>query len=383
MPSISSIISTATLVGVPPTAAEGCSAAASSSTVAPTVPSWAPVWCSCATPVTSVARCITLGRCSTNGTSGTLVEEQYGASDSATERTAYSCSSRSFEERASWPARAASRCVVAGTPDGAGQHPRGDQAALAPDEQLGRRAEEPVDVEGPAHLVVLGQPRAAASGRRCRRRRWRPGRGRARPSPARRRRSARPPARPRTPTPHRSSRRRRSGRCAGAWGSGWGDQVGERGELVGADHGDPATGHRGCRRRRAGRRARCRPARRRRRSCPGRSGRCPGTSTSSRTTAAPDTARHQSPASAKRSVPEVRQLAATPQATMPSPRRSHAIGWSVGSRSSRFSGSTPPAVTSTVRATRRPGAGSRGVRAGHASSVRGDPRSPLDEAQDQ
>ena len=28
---------------------------------------------------TSVARCITLGRCSTNGTSGTFVEEQYGA----------------------------------------------------------------------------------------------------------------------------------------------------------------------------------------------------------------------------------------------------------------------------------------------------------------
>ena len=47
--------------------------------------------------------------------------------------------------------------VVTGTPDRAGQHPRGDQAALASYEQLGRGAEEPVDVEGPAHLVVVGQ----------------------------------------------------------------------------------------------------------------------------------------------------------------------------------------------------------------------------------
>ena len=48
--------------------------------------------------------------------------------------------------------------VVAGTPDRAGQHPGGDQAAFAAYEHLRGGAEEPVDVEGPAHLVVLGQP---------------------------------------------------------------------------------------------------------------------------------------------------------------------------------------------------------------------------------
>ena len=137
-------------VGVPPTAAEGCSASASCSeeTVA----------ASCTTPATSVARCMTLGRCSTNGASGTFIDEQCGSRASATERTAYSCSSRSFDERASVAARARSRLVVAGTPDGAGQHPRGDQAALAAHQHLGRRAEQAVDVEGPAHRVVLGQP---------------------------------------------------------------------------------------------------------------------------------------------------------------------------------------------------------------------------------
>ena len=61
-----------------------------------------------ATPATSVARCMTLGRCSTNGDSGTLIEEQCGRRASATERTAYSCSSRSLLERASEPARARS-----------------------------------------------------------------------------------------------------------------------------------------------------------------------------------------------------------------------------------------------------------------------------------
>ena len=48
--------------------------------------------------------------------------------------------------------------VVAGTPDGAGQHPRGDQAALAAHQHLGGRAEHAVDVEGPAHRVGLGEP---------------------------------------------------------------------------------------------------------------------------------------------------------------------------------------------------------------------------------
>ena len=82
----------ATVVGVPPTAALGCSDAASSSELT--------VAASCTTPVTSVARCMTLGRCSTNGASGTFIDEQCGSSASATERTAYSCSSWSFDDLA-------------------------------------------------------------------------------------------------------------------------------------------------------------------------------------------------------------------------------------------------------------------------------------------
>ena len=61
------------------------------------------------TPVTSVARCMTLARWSTKGSSGTSTVSQCGASASATERTAYSCSSRSLLERASDPACSASR----------------------------------------------------------------------------------------------------------------------------------------------------------------------------------------------------------------------------------------------------------------------------------
>ena len=47
--------------------------------------------------------------------------------------------------------------VVARTTDGAGQHPRGHQAALAAHQHLGGGAEEAVDVEGPAHLVLVGE----------------------------------------------------------------------------------------------------------------------------------------------------------------------------------------------------------------------------------
>ena len=110
-----------TAVGVPHTAADGCSDAARVSDDAS----------SASTPATSVARCMTFDRCSTNGASGTFIDEQCGASASATERTAYSCSSRSFDDRASDAASARSCVVVAGAPDGAGQHPRGDQALLA------------------------------------------------------------------------------------------------------------------------------------------------------------------------------------------------------------------------------------------------------------
>ena len=47
--------------------------------------------------------------------------------------------------------------VVARTSDRAGQHARGHQAALAAHQHLGGGAEDAVDVEGPAHLVVLGE----------------------------------------------------------------------------------------------------------------------------------------------------------------------------------------------------------------------------------
>ncbi len=77
----------------------------------------------------------------------------------------------------------------------------------------------------------------------------------------------------------------------------------------------------------------------------------PGTATSSRTTALSDTERHQSTASVNRSGPSVSKRAASPQATMPSPRRSQAAGLSGGSRSTRSRGSPVDDVTSAVRAT--------------------------------
>ena len=55
-----------------------------------------------------MAKCITLERCNTNGDSGTFVDEQNGASASATDLTAYSCSSKSLEDFASDAASAKS-----------------------------------------------------------------------------------------------------------------------------------------------------------------------------------------------------------------------------------------------------------------------------------
>ena len=48
--------------------------------------------------------------------------------------------------------------VVAGAPDGAGEHARGDQALLGADQQLGRRAHQAVDAERPARRVLHGEP---------------------------------------------------------------------------------------------------------------------------------------------------------------------------------------------------------------------------------
>ncbi len=91
--------------------------------------------------------------------------------------------------------------VVAGAADGAGQDARGDQALLAADQQLGRRAEDPVDAERPARRVGVGQaaedpPRVERLGS-CEPRR----RARARPSRPARTGSPRPPARRRRATP--------------------------------------------------------------------------------------------------------------------------------------------------------------------------------------
>ena len=327
MPSISAISSTATLVGVPPTAAEGCSAAARSSTLAPSV--------SCTTPATSVARCITLGRCSTNGTSGTFVEEQYGASDSATERTAYSCSSRSFDERASWPASAGVALVVARAPDRAGQHPRGDQAALATDQQLGGGAEEAVDVEGPAHRRSRRRAAQRPAHVDRRRRRWRPGRGRAPPSRARRPRCAARRRPPRTPRRRRSSRRRRRPRCAARRARLRRRASGIAASSSCADHGDPGASAAACRRPPAGTTSTLSPGSSAKREAAQADQAAAGhldlvADHAAADDLAPPVGRVGEPVGALGAA-----LAATPQATMPSPRRSQAIGSSAGSRSIR------------------------------------------------
>ena len=163
---------------------------------------------------------------STNGTSGTFVEEQYGASDSATERTAYSCSSRSLEERASWRGergRRPRRHPYAGIVPARTREVT--RAALAPDEHLRRRAEQPVDVgrsstsRSPAARRPSGH-RDVDVGRIRRRPR---GHGPAPPSPASCRSD---PGRPRRRSPRRRrlfvGRRRRSDRgwAGSAGGSG-------------------------------------------------------------------------------------------------------------------------------------------------------------------
>ena len=81
------------LVGVPQTAADGCN-------LSKIVKASTLFLLSISAPVTSVARCITFAKCNTKGDSGTLVDVQNGSSASATERTAYSCSSRSLEDLA-------------------------------------------------------------------------------------------------------------------------------------------------------------------------------------------------------------------------------------------------------------------------------------------
>ena len=137
------------------------------------------------TPATSVARCMTLDRCSTNGASGTFIDEQCGASASATERTAYSCSSRSLDERASDAASARScasspvrRIVPARTREVT-------RPFSQPHQQLRRRADEAVDREDPACCRSARPAAAAASGGRSARRRRRRGRAPGRPCRAR------------------------------------------------------------------------------------------------------------------------------------------------------------------------------------------------------
>ena len=68
--------------------------------------------------------------------------------------------------------------------------------------------------------------------------------------------------------------------------------------------------------------------------------------------------RHQSAASVNRSAPSVRHSAATPQATMPSPRRSQAIGSPGREQVDQAAPAATPARPRRVRATSRPGGAS-------------------------
>ena len=111
--------SAAAVVGVPQTAAEGCRAAASCS----------PDTRRRSTPVTSVARCMTFGRCSTNGDSGR----------SCSRSTAPAPPRRADGVLVLLEVLARARQgggqgqvvgVVPGAPDGPGQHPGGDQPDL-------------------------------------------------------------------------------------------------------------------------------------------------------------------------------------------------------------------------------------------------------------
>ena len=144
---------------------------------------------------------MTLGRCRTKGASGTFIDEQCGARASATERTAYSCSSRSLRRSGERGRERQVLVVVAGPPDRPGEHPRGDEPLVAAHEQLRGGAHETGRPRRPRCSRSAPRAGAAATAGRSARRRWRRGRGPGRPCRARPRRSGPPP-------PRRSARSR-------------------------------------------------------------------------------------------------------------------------------------------------------------------------------
>ncbi|OLT13410.1 hypothetical protein BJF78_03625 [Pseudonocardia sp. CNS-139] len=101
MRSSSVISASAAARGVPPTAAVGCTAAASASSGAGAAGS--------SVPRTSLARCETFGSASTDGLSGTSRSRQNGRRVSASESTASACSWRSLAEPRSCPDRSSPR----------------------------------------------------------------------------------------------------------------------------------------------------------------------------------------------------------------------------------------------------------------------------------
>ena len=150
MPSISAISASRPAVGVPPTAAEGCSASASWSeeTVVGVVDHAGDVGRQ-VHDVGEVQHERRLGHVHRRAVRVERVGDRADGVLVLLEVLRRPGQRRGEREVA---------LVVAGAPDGAGQHAGGDQAALAADQQLGRRAEQAVDVERPAHRVVVGQP---------------------------------------------------------------------------------------------------------------------------------------------------------------------------------------------------------------------------------
>lgn len=323
-------------VGVPQTAAVGCSAAASASELAP----------SAATPVTSVARCMTLRRWRTNGVSGTFMLEQYGSSARATDWTAYSCSSRSLLERASDAASARScasspvrRIVPASTREVTS--PRSSRTSIsgvAPSrpstqkvQHRGYRAARRVSGQRASTGPVASATRSRASTTFSRS-----------PSPMRRTASATAssqsapvsaPSANVTVPGLRGGSRRGAGAAAGSAPS----------MPTVVTHQRPPR----CPMTTSGRVSTDRPGRPSNANEPNATGPHPGSPTSSRTTA-PSTRRfHHRSAASIRSGPVDSNVAARPHPTMPSPRRTQASGACSGSNSSSGPGSAIAAVRTT------------------------------------
>ena len=140
--------SRATSVGVPHTAALGCSAAARLSAVTP----------GATAAVTSLARCSTFGSSSTYGCSGTFSAEQKGPRARGDRRDRVLVLLEVLARARQRVGAGEVGAAVAGPLDRPGQHPRRGQARLEADQHLGRRADQTVDEIGPAARVGVAQP---------------------------------------------------------------------------------------------------------------------------------------------------------------------------------------------------------------------------------